>query len=61
MNHEKIGRVATIFGWLATIGLVLLLLLKLGFIDIGLLPLVIAVLGIGFLGVIVFGGWYYYF
>ncbi len=61
MNHKKIGRVATIFGWLATIGLVLLLLLKLGSIDIGLLPLVIAVLGIGFLGVIVFGGWYYYF
>jgi hypothetical protein len=42
-------------GWL-----VLLLLLKLGFIDIGLLPLVIAVLGTGFLSVIVFGGWYYY-
>lgn len=61
MSHEKIGRVATIFGWLATIGLVLLLLLKLGSIDIGLLPLVIAVLGIGFLGVIVFGGWYYFF
>ena len=61
MTHEKIGRVATIFGWLATIGLVLLLLLKLGSISTGLLPLVIVVLSIGFLGVIVFGGWYYYF
>ena len=61
MSHEKIGRVATIFGWLATIGIVLLLLLKLNFVDIEFLPLVISVLGIGFLGVVVFGGWYYFF
>ncbi len=61
MSHEKIGRIATIFGWLATIGIILLLLLKLDIIDIGLLPLVITILGIGFLGVIIFGGWHYYF
>jgi hypothetical protein len=61
MSHEKIGKIAGLFGWVATIGLILLLLMKLDFIDIGLLPLVITVLGIGFLGVVVFGGWYFYF
>lgn len=60
MNREKIGRVATIFGWLFTIGLILLGLEYC--FNLGLpLPLVIAVLGVGLLGVIVFGGWYYYF
>lgn len=60
MNREKIGRVATIFGCLFTMGLVLLGLEYC--FDLGLpLLLVSAVLGIGLLGVIVFGSWYYYF
>ena len=55
MSDHKISRVTTIFGWLFTIGLVLLGLEY--WFNLGLLPLVIAVLGIGLLGVIVFGAW----
>jgi len=60
MKRETIGVLASIFGSLLFIGLALMML-EVRYINAGLLPLAFVFFGLGLLGLIVFGGWYYYF